>query len=196
MTFAGLMGEHSGCINDVVPSPASQGHCARHRLLNHSCFLYTCCDDRTVRVGAGLLCALIEQWMILWASSRSGRLRKGVDDSVAALSCCFPPQVWDTVENQCVAVVDPPTRKCSTVRSVALSARHLFLGSSRGQIYVYTLERVCERTDIHICKQPDVGPQPFCLQTSLAHGDTLIRCLTTAGPSFSRKYLLSGYVTE
>lgn len=62
------------------------------------------------------------------------------------------------------------------------------------QVFVYPLDRVCERTDVHACKDPLVGPQPFCHQTTLQHGDSILRCLAVAGPSYSRCFLFSGSV--
>jgi hypothetical protein len=52
LEFASLYGDHCGCINDAIICPPSQGICRRHTLFNHSCFLYTCSDDRTVKVRA------------------------------------------------------------------------------------------------------------------------------------------------
>lgn len=49
MDFTALFGEHGGRVNDVALSPPSQGHCKRHTILNHNCFLYTCSDDRTAK---------------------------------------------------------------------------------------------------------------------------------------------------
>lgn len=51
LEFAALFGEHCGTINAALLSPPCSGeYCKRHTILDHSCFLYTCSDDRTVKV--------------------------------------------------------------------------------------------------------------------------------------------------
>jgi WD40 repeat protein len=101
-------------------------------------------------------------------------------------------QVWDLGENSCAHTIVPPVERGSTMRCLALTSRHLFCGSSRGGIYVYSLHAVCEREDTHHCKDPATGPRPFCLQASLSHGSTIIRCLLAAGPSYAQTFLFSG----
>lgn len=39
-----------------------------------------------------------------------------------------------------------------------------------------------------------MGPQPYCLQTTLEHGDTILRCLLATGPSSTQTFLVSGAV--
>ncbi|GMH65774.1 hypothetical protein TrRE_jg620, partial [Triparma retinervis] len=74
--------------------------------------------------------------------------------------------VWDSVSRKRLGKIQPPNKTCGTMRKMALSDRHLFVGSSNGIIYVYPFEKTCERPDRHECSLA-AGPKRFCLQTQL-----------------------------
>lgn len=59
-------------------------------------------------------------------------------------------------------------------------------------MYVYSLHRVCERKDVHECKEPATGPQRFCHQATLQHRGAIIRCLLVTGHSYTKDLLISG----
>eukprot|EP00636_Phaeomonas_parva_P017087 CAMPEP_0118860450 /NCGR_PEP_ID=MMETSP1163-20130328/6298_1 /TAXON_ID=124430 /ORGANISM="Phaeomonas parva, Strain CCMP2877" /LENGTH=601 /DNA_ID=CAMNT_0006794143 /DNA_START=125 /DNA_END=1930 /DNA_ORIENTATION=- len=100
-------------------------------------------------------------------------------------------KVWDANKKVCLFSMDPPNRTCGTMRSVARSARHLYVGSSNGVIYVYPLKRECDREDRHGCSISEHGALPFCLQTELQHGKGIILQLECGGYRRQVKHLYS-----
>ena len=99
--------------------------------------------------------------------------------------------VWDTITRKRIAKIEPPNKQCGTMRNMALSDRHMFIGSSNGIIYVYPYERTCERPDRHECSL-EAGPKRFCLQTQLRHGAKAITALQVTGVDHSLDKLFSG----
>jgi len=79
------------------------------------------------------------------------------------------------------------------MRKLALSDRHLFVGSSNGIIYVYPFEKTCERPDRHECSLSS-GPKRFCLQTQLQHGERAITSLLVGGKNYAMLNLFSGSI--
>ena len=71
--------------------------------------------------------------------------------------------IWDTVSRKRLGRIQPPNKTCGTMRKMAISDRHLFVGSSNGIIYIYPFEKTCERPDRHECSLA-AGPVRFCLQ--------------------------------
>ena len=63
--------------------------------------------------------------------------------------------MWDTVDDCVLGTITPPPRQGSTLRSVTMSKRHVFLGSSRGEIFVYSAEKV----------EATMRPNPFIILT-------------------------------
>jgi WD40 repeat protein len=99
--------------------------------------------------------------------------------------------VWDSVTRKRLGKIEPPNKQCGTMRSMALSDRHLFIGSSNGVIYIYPFEKTCERPDRHECSLA-TGPKRFCLQTQLRHGDKAITVLKIGGKHHVMEKLFSG----
>jgi WD40 repeat protein len=99
--------------------------------------------------------------------------------------------VWDAVSRKRMGKIQPPNKTCGTMRKMALSERHLFVGSSNGIIYVYPFEKTCERPDRHECSL-ETGPKRFCLQTQLRHGDKAITSLLVGGKNHAMLKLFSG----
>ncbi|GMI09685.1 hypothetical protein TrLO_g5294 [Triparma laevis f. longispina] len=99
--------------------------------------------------------------------------------------------VWDTVTRKRLGRIQPPNQTCGTMRKMALSDRHLFVGSSNGIIYVYPFEKTCERPDRHECSLA-AGPIRFCLQTQLRHNTDAITALKIGGKHHVMDKLFSG----
>ncbi len=99
--------------------------------------------------------------------------------------------VWDSVTRKRLGKIEPPNKQCGTMRSMALSDRHLFIGSSNGIIYIYPFEKTCERPDRHECSL-ETGPRRFCLQKQMRHGESPITCLKVGGKFRVSEKLFSG----
>ena len=99
--------------------------------------------------------------------------------------------VWDSVTRKRLGKIEPPNKTCGTMRGMALSERHLFVGSSNGIIYVYPYEKTCERPDRHECSL-QTGPTRFCLQHQLRHGEKPITALIASGRNHTIEKLFSG----
>lgn len=100
-------------------------------------------------------------------------------------------RVWDLEMHRCIGILEPHDRLSATIRSVTCSDSMIFLGSSNGLIYVYLTETGCRRKDRHVCSLPE-GPVPYCLQTTLKHGDDIVSSLDVGGFHHSDDLLFSG----
>jgi WD40 repeat protein len=98
--------------------------------------------------------------------------------------------IWDIVTRKKLAHLNPPNKQCGTMRNMALSTRHLFIGSSTGIIYIYPFEKVCERKDRHECSL-EAGAKRFCLQGFLQHGVKTITDLVVGGKNYEGANLFS-----
>ena len=49
-------------------------------------------------------------------------------------------RAWDVVTHRCVWHTSPPNKTCGTMRSLAITEAHLFVGSSNGTLYVYSID--------------------------------------------------------
>jgi len=100
-------------------------------------------------------------------------------------------KLWDTATGELVKTEAPRVPRNGTIKSLAISTRHLFAGASTGAIYVYSIQKACEREDRHACTLAG-SPQRLCLQTQLDHGTNIITALHVSGLNFRESYLFSG----
>ena len=99
---------------------------------------------------------------------------------------------YDTETQEVVDCIFPPCVNGATIQKICLSDRHIFVGNSRGIIFVYPIHNICERGDIHSCKTAH-GKKRIrsCVQNELKHGDSFITSLRAGGKQNNMTHLFS-----
>ncbi len=99
---------------------------------------------------------------------------------------------YDTETQEVVDCIFPTCVNGATIQKICQSDRHIFVGNSRGIIFVYPIHNICEREDIHSCKTSDGKKRiRYCVQNELKHGESPITSLRVGGKQNKISYLYS-----
>jgi len=100
-------------------------------------------------------------------------------------------KAWDLHQVRCEHTLEPLDRRGATMRSVAVSDSFLFVGHSRGVIYVYLTDTSsCLREDRHECY---ISPRPYCLQKTLQDTEgQIVSSIVVGGFRYRDDKLFSG----
>lgn len=75
-------------------------------------------------------------------------------------------KVWSATKKACVRSISSDALRSATFTHLAMSDRHLFVGTTAASIAVFSAFAVCEREDVHLCNVAHHDPT-YCLQLTL-----------------------------
>lgn len=105
-------------------------------------------------------------------------------------------RVWNVLTKHCEATICPFNRFSATMRAVCVSDKHLYVGSSNGCVYVYSVNGETRRLANKQKKRVGVDAL-FPLEIELNNGDTIVAAIRTSPPyaapgtQHSRLYIAS-----
>eukprot|EP01031_Cornospumella_fuschlensis_P029899 gene29899-36104_t len=93
----------------------------------------------------------------------------GITDHVCYFFSCSEDRsakVWSTSKQQCIRTISSDALRAATFTRLAVSNRHIFVGTTAASIAVFSAHAICERDDVHLCNVANHDPT-YCLQITL-----------------------------